>query len=83
MISGRTPYFFDYLNEIRLSEGFFPDRVVRETATGKLRKFAYMPTPDHRYILELGLTGEELDKERGSLQYRDVINRIAAKQSVH
>jgi PAS domain S-box-containing protein len=72
------PYFFDYLNRVRLSEGFFPDRVVRETATGKLRKFAYMPTPDHRYILELGLTGEELTKERGSLQYKDIINRIAS-----
>ncbi len=73
-----VPYFFDYLNRIRLSEGFFPDRVVRETATGKLRKFAYMPTPDHRYILELGLTGEELTKERGSLQYEVIINRIAS-----
>ena len=73
-----VPYFFDYLNRIRLSEGFFPDRVVRETATGKWRKFAYMPTPDHRYILELGLTGEELTKERGSLQYQDIINRIAS-----
>jgi PAS domain S-box-containing protein len=71
------PYFYDYLTRVRLSEGFFPDRVVRETATGKLRKFAYLPTPDHRYILELGLTGEELIKERGSLQYRDIINRIA------
>jgi len=72
------PYFFNYLNRIRLSEGFFPDRVVREAATGKLRKFAYQPTPDHRYVLELGLTGEELLKERGTLQYRDVINRIAS-----
>jgi PAS domain S-box-containing protein len=74
----KVPYFFDYLTKIRQSEGFFPDRVVRETATGKLRKFAYMPTPDHRYILELGLTGEELISERGSLQYKDVISRIAS-----
>ena len=73
-----VPYFFDYLTRIRQSEGFFPDRVVRETATGKLRKFAYMPTPDHRYVLELGLTGEELIKEHSSLQYKDVINRIAS-----
>jgi PAS domain S-box-containing protein len=72
-----VPYFFDYLNRIRQSTGFFPDRVVRETATGNLRKFAYMPTPDHRYILELGLTGKEMVEERSSLQYKDVINRIA------
>ena len=35
-----VPYFFNYLTRIRQSEGFFPDRVVRETATSKLRKFA-------------------------------------------
>lgn len=73
-----VPYFLDYLNRIRQSEGFFPDRVVRETATGTIRKFAYMPSPDHRYVFELGLTGEELEKERSSLQYNDVIKRIAA-----
>ena len=72
------PYFFAYLSSIRNSSGFFPDRVVRETATNRLRKFAYMPTPDHRYILELGLTGEVLTRERGSLQYQEIINRISS-----
>ena len=52
-----VPYFFEYLTRIRNSEGFFPDRIVQEqTGDGKLRKFAYMPTPDHRYILELGFS---------------------------
>ena len=74
----KVPYFFDYLDRIRQSDGFFPDRVVSETATGKLRKFAYEPTPDHRYILELGLTGEELVKQHSSLQYRDIIGQIAS-----
>jgi len=73
-----VPYFFDYLNRIRQSEGFFPDRVVAETATGKLRKFAYEPTPDHHYILELGLAGEELTKQHSSLQYKDIIDQIAS-----
>ena len=51
----KVPYFFEYLTRIRNSEGFFPDRIVQEQkGEGKLRKFAYMPTPDHRYILELG-----------------------------
>jgi len=73
-----VPYFYDYLTSIRNSSGFFPDRVVRETATNKLRKFAYMPTPDHRYVLELGLTGELLTKERSSLQYKEIIDRISS-----
>ena len=48
------PYFYTYLTKIRLSQGFFPDRVVREITDGNLRKYAYEPTPDHQYIMELG-----------------------------
>jgi len=51
-----APYFADYLAGIRSSSGFFPDRIVGEKSTGELRKFAYMPTPDHRYILEVGIS---------------------------
>jgi HAMP domain-containing protein len=55
------PSFYQYLAKIRNQEGFFPDRIVREfKGAGKFRKYAYMPTPDHRYILELGMQGENL-----------------------
>jgi PAS domain S-box-containing protein len=58
-----VPYFYEYLTKIRNSEGFFADHIVRDKlGTGMLRKFAYMPTPDHRYILELGFASEEFDK---------------------
>jgi len=50
------PYFYDYLTKIRLSQGYFSDRVVYDR-TGQFRKYVYMPTPDHKYILEIGLTG--------------------------
>ncbi|MBP1928902.1 PAS domain S-box-containing protein [Methanolinea mesophila] len=50
-----APYFAEYLQKIRLSEGVFPDRIVNEKSTGTWKKYAYMPTPDHRYILEFGL----------------------------
>ncbi|MDD1707336.1 MAG: ATP-binding protein, partial [Methanoregulaceae archaeon] len=51
-----APYFAEYLNRIRLADGFFPDRIVSEKSTGAMKKYAYMPTQDHHYILELGLT---------------------------
>jgi signal transduction histidine kinase/HAMP domain-containing protein len=55
------PSFYQYLAKIRNQDGFFPDRIVREfKGAGKFRKYAYMPTPDHRYVLELGLQGENL-----------------------
>lgn len=53
-----APYFADYLDRIRASDGMYPDRVVSAKTTGEMKKYAYYPTPDHRYILELGLTVE-------------------------
>jgi two-component system sensor histidine kinase ChiS len=32
------------------------DRIVPSVKTGELRKFAYMPTPDGKYVLEFGLS---------------------------
>ncbi|MDO9323717.1 MAG: PAS domain S-box protein [Methanoregula sp.] len=73
------PYFFEYLTRIRNSEGFFPDRIVREErGTGPLRKYAYMPTADHKYILELGLSASAFGKERVALNSHDIINTLAA-----
>ncbi|MDI9633388.1 MAG: ATP-binding protein [Methanolinea sp.] len=50
-----APYFVEYLTRIRLSEGYFPDKIVSEKSTGAMRKFAYMPAPDHAHVLEMGL----------------------------
>ncbi len=66
----------EYLDQIRNTSGFYPDRVIRETETGILRKYAYAPTPDHRYILELGLIGEAFRDERHRLQYTATIEDI-------
>jgi len=57
------PYFYTYLTNVRLSTGFFPDRVVHETLdTGKYRKYAYEPTPDHQYVMELGYTSPSFNE---------------------
>lgn len=68
------PNYYAYLKN-GLSEGsFFADRVVRSVVstksgkvTGELRKFAFMPTPDKEYLLELGLVSSEFDEERTQL----------------
>lgn len=50
-----VPYFYTYLTKVRLSQEFFPDRVVHEMLdTGKYRKYAYQATPDHQYVMEIG-----------------------------
>ena len=73
------PYFYDYLMQIRTTDGFYPDRVVQESSTGNLKKFAYSPTYDHRYILELGLSAEYFKSERATLKYTDMIHSVTER----
>ncbi|WP_440949986.1 ATP-binding protein [Methanosphaerula subterraneus] len=47
--------FSKTLAKMRNGSGYYADRVTREQDTGIFRKYAYYPTPDHRYLLELGL----------------------------
>jgi signal transduction histidine kinase len=69
------PSFYAYLTKIRNSDGFFPDRIVHELmGEGKFRKYAYMPTTDHRYVLELGMTG----KTFGSVDHELFVNNSIA-----
>jgi len=75
----QIPYFYDYLTKIRMSEGFFPDRIIRDKlGAGQFRKFAYMPSPDHRYILELGLSGTTFDVINQQLDDNENILRIVS-----
>lgn len=77
------PDYFQAITRIRLGDSFAADRVVRSvpsasegTVTGILRKFAYMPTPDHRYILEMGLESDAFFKERTDLSYPGIATRL-------
>ncbi len=72
------PDFVEYLNKIRNTSGFHPDRVVQDWATGDLTKFSYMPTPDHLYIIEIGLTTNRFAGERNALNYKDVVAEVRA-----
>lgn len=72
-----VPYFYQYLTKIRNAEGFFPDRVVHELlGAGKYRKYAYMPTADHRYVLELGLGGESFNAINDALDDHKNVKKI-------
>jgi signal transduction histidine kinase/HAMP domain-containing protein len=75
----QVPYFYEYLTKIRMSEGFFADRIVRDQlGAGKFRKFAYMPTPDHRYILELGFKDVTFDDLSRQFDDQKNIERIVS-----
>ncbi len=72
------PDFYVYLQNIWNKPGFYPDRVVRDYLTGEKVKFAYMPSGDNRYIIELGMRSEQFSAERNLLRYADVTDAMIA-----
>jgi PAS domain S-box-containing protein len=75
----QVPYFYEYLTKIRQSEGFFADRIIRDKlGGGTLRKFAYMPTPDHKYIAELGFAGTGFEEINQQFEDQNQIEKIVA-----
>jgi two-component system sensor histidine kinase BarA len=65
------PEFYENIIAIREGDQFCADRVVKDVRTGELRKYGYMPTPDHRYLLELGMVSDEFVDERMALKYTE------------
>ena len=66
----KFPSFYDWITGIRLGDAFVADRVVTEPASGVLRKYAYLPSPDHRYLFELGLACNATEAGRYAPDYR-------------
>jgi serine phosphatase RsbU (regulator of sigma subunit) len=78
-----NPEFYRSLTRVRLGSGFAADPVVRsmENATdlsvkGTFRKFAYLPSPDHRYVLEIGIESTEFTDVRSRYSYQEMAERF-------
>lgn len=76
----RYPAFYTRLTAVREGDAFAADRVVRSiedtsdlNVSGRLRKFAYLPSPDHRFVLELGIETAEFSDVRSQFSYADVV----------
>lgn len=75
----QIPYFYAYLTKIRTSQGFFPDRVVHEALdTGVYRKYAYEPTPDHQYVMELGYISPQFNETNRRLDDKGNIEKLVS-----
>ncbi|MFY7990634.1 MAG: PP2C family protein-serine/threonine phosphatase [Fluviicola sp.] len=51
--------YITFFNDIRKNNVFKEDRFGLEMKTGKIKKYAFLPTADKRYIIELGSYSEE------------------------
>ncbi len=74
------PAVFQDITQIRLGNEYSSDRAVIGFSPDKeTRKFAYMPTPDHRYLLELSITVDEYSKDRSAFSFLSVADSIEEK----
>jgi signal transduction histidine kinase len=72
----RYPEFSAILDTIRNGTGFVSDQWVDSfTSPGMYRKYAYLPTSDHQYILEIGIFSDEFWEARRDLFSYDTLGR--------
>lgn len=71
--------FFETLLE---QKTFAPQRMSRETKTGKLRKFAYHSAPDGRWVLELAVKTEVIAAYLERLDPVAVADRLVATNAI-
>jgi serine phosphatase RsbU (regulator of sigma subunit) len=61
------PDMVDHLTMIRQGDTVVFDHMSAQVFTGEFHKWAYHPTPDHRYILEFGAIIRSLEQFAGDL----------------
>ncbi|MCA1916442.1 HAMP domain-containing sensor histidine kinase [Methanospirillum hungatei] len=64
-----APKFKERLNTIRLGDSVAFDAIVTGTKLGEERKYGYIPTRDHEYILEIGINLQEFFEKQGISKY--------------
>lgn len=70
------------LNTIRNGDRFVPDQWVDSVNTpGAYRKYAYIPTSDHRYVLEIGIYSDEFWDARRKIFSYDKLGRELSTQN--
>ncbi|OQW94139.1 MAG: hypothetical protein BWK79_07435 [Beggiatoa sp. IS2] len=74
----KFPKFFEDITTYREKGGFISPPIATEARTGSIRHFTYMATPDHKYLLELGLPFDEFADLLGDLDLSKITTRLKA-----
>lgn len=67
-----VPDFYQTLTALRLGRDPEISHVTTDLKTGELRKWGYIPTADHRYVLEVGISPGALSQYVTQLNYREM-----------
>lgn len=77
-ISDGTPErFIQLLSERMQGSAFVSDGLDQETNTGRIKKYSYVPTHDHKYLIELGIY-QENNPVFASFNFLETIKRLVA-----
>lgn len=78
----KWPNYNNTLNEIRASGKIEISAITTEVNTGKLRKWAYLATKDKKYLLEIGLSDEELQKYAQPIDFAKLKRTISENSTL-
>lgn len=67
-----VPDFYQTLTALRLGHDPEISHVTTDLKTGELRKWGYIPTANHRYVLEVGISAGALSQYVTQLNYTDM-----------
>lgn len=74
----KSPVWYknNYTAIIRLGGKYVGGRISAESTTGELRKFAYFPTKDQKYVLELGLRSSKFEAMMNTLDMLQIAKQL-------
>jgi two-component system sensor histidine kinase ChiS len=70
------PEIYSLLKQVRQKDEFVNGGITTEARTGIIRKFAYFSSPDHKYVLELGIFSDEFSDLMGGLDIVQINHRL-------
>ena len=71
------PDFYKFVTSLREGNEFSSDKIVPSLNDEALRKYSYMPTPDHRYLFELGLSTNQFKNSIGKMDYLNIQKKLS------
>ena len=72
----KYPETFAFMTGVRKEGTFASGGLTSEARTGIIRKYAYMPTPDRKYLLEFGLISNDFADLMGDLDLVKINSRL-------
>ncbi len=68
--------FYDRIEKIRKGDEIVVDRITPDITTGELKVWSYMPTPDSKYLFELGLTSDKVSQIVKEMDIMEIMSEI-------